>query len=304
MTTGRYSTGEDLWGCWISIIFVIAAVTGMSVGAGFESTVWGWVAFGATLVGLVSLTSATRATIQSLRNDTRIDALEDAEAFAGGAYWLYLRPFDWDVEFCVYSGQVHWTTSYTDREIITLAECLARTADGHGCRLKIVGGQGSDSVKRAILGDEWREMVMMLMNAAERIVILPSSHAGTLWELEQVQTSGMRAKTFILVPPLAWAAIGKFANQQVIEERQWAARSKMIDGLLQAGLRLPPMDQVLKEGGIYRYDDGGRLEPLPNLPTQWVSDGVPQYDRPTRIVEDGKLAGLLPRDGHQFAKGA
>jgi hypothetical protein len=291
----EYNRKQFLWEWFSTLSLVISAIAGFSAGGQFDSQLVGWLAFGGSLIGCWILAYAVLAIIHSLRYDSRIRAPGDADDFASGDFWLFLRPFDWDVEFHVHSGQAVWnpTSPITDREVISLAECLSRTAAAQGCELKIVGGNVSGPVRRAVMGAEWQDMVLLLMRRARRIVILPSSHAGTLWELELVIQDEFRAKSCLIVPPLAWAAVTKIGNEDIIRKLQWATRLRMTEGLYRAGLQLPHMDQVLEHGGIYHFGSGSLLEPIPNKPTDWETDGVPRHHRPTLVVDGGKLAGLF-----------
>lgn len=55
---------------------------------------------------------------------------------------------------------------------------------------------------RILVGDhEWQDAIALLLQAAELIVLLPSSREGTLWEIGKVLTGDVIARTVVIDPP-------------------------------------------------------------------------------------------------------
>jgi hypothetical protein len=55
---------------------------------------------------------------------------------------------------------------------------------------------------RVSTSDElWKDDITLLATAAKGILLVPSSHAGTVWEIDHLQKQGLLSKTVFLMPP-------------------------------------------------------------------------------------------------------
>lgn len=188
--------------------------------------------------------------------DLIIRSDREAANFAGGRYWLLLRPFKWDTAFvCPTGDEIHHGT-YVEREHIALGAVIARSAERWGCELKIIGGAATESEARAKVPGDWQQAVLHLMDRAERIIIVPSTQPGTLWELEQLFARSYLDKTWVLVPPLYWTV---WAKNRV--------RRDVVAALGKLGVTMSRSDALAEEGGLFLLDrsDGVRIRRLPDI---------------------------------------
>lgn len=51
--------------------------------------------------------------------------------------------------------------------------------------------------------ERWRDDITLLATAAKGILLIPSQHAGTVWEIDHLQRQGLLSKTVFLMPPEA-----------------------------------------------------------------------------------------------------
>jgi hypothetical protein len=49
--------------------------------------------------------------------------------------------------------------------------------------------------------DDWRSDIVLLTAQAKAILLIPSHHAGTLWEIQHLEEQGLLAKTVFVMPP-------------------------------------------------------------------------------------------------------
>jgi hypothetical protein len=75
--------------------------------------------------------------------------------------------------------------------------------------------------------EEWRTAASLLIRHARRIILIPSYHAGTLWEIEHILAVGALAKTVWVMPP--------FLRRH--DEEEWGELARSLRAL---GLELPP----------------------------------------------------------------
>jgi len=87
---------------------------------------------------------------------------------------------------------------------------------------------------------EWREDVEAFASAAEIILVIPSAHEGTKWEINYLKERGLLAKCIFVMPP--------FTNRELSEE--WTAS---ID-------KMPIcMPQYHKRGMVFSVDSLGQI---------------------------------------------
>lgn len=101
-------------------------------------------------------------------------------------------------------------------------------------------GQGLEHVgagRIAVDENSWKEAVLRLCDKAALIVMLPSSRAGTLWEIEHVLASNLLDRTVFIDPPNAAIANKKRYDQS----REWAA---VRDAFAAKGFTMPPDSRV------------------------------------------------------------
>jgi hypothetical protein len=50
--------------------------------------------------------------------------------------------------------------------------------------------------------EEWKTIAARMIDQAMYIICIPSSHAGTLWEIDRIVECGLLSKTFFIMPRL------------------------------------------------------------------------------------------------------
>jgi hypothetical protein len=99
---------------------------------------------------------------------------------------------------------------------------------------------------------EWNVAAVSLIDNATRIACVPSSHAGTLWEIDQIIARDYLQKTVFIMPPsnpTGWGSPPERLEKSQLED-DWA---KLVIEMGRLGLRFPPF----KRAGL--FSDGGGL---------------------------------------------
>ncbi len=114
------------------------------------------------------------------------------------AYSLYLRPF---ASTDVISGVVVSPLGFM-LERVELEGQLERAVRPIGPLLALGAPLEQVGAGRLMVGDdEWREAIRLLMQNARLIIMLPSSRAGTLEEIDMILSSGLITRTVMIDPP-------------------------------------------------------------------------------------------------------
>lgn len=131
-----------------------------------------------------------------------IDVFGNPEKFRK-AYSLYLRPFKIDGSIILNRSNTNlFDWDQIDRpgddgiERI-LADALQRTAPlvALGGEHKIIGPANAGRF------DDWKKRITSTMEAATYILIIPSFHDGTLWEIGEIIKQGHTHKAIFVIPP-------------------------------------------------------------------------------------------------------
>jgi hypothetical protein len=111
---------------------------------------------------------------------------------------LFLRPFystkKLVVDSTVFAGGGGFTVTWVLEEQV--ANALVRFGPVIGL------GTGGERFGSILAGeDEWQRAAATLIDHATRVVCVPSSHAGTLWEIDHIAAGGHLKKTVFVMPP-------------------------------------------------------------------------------------------------------
>ena len=99
-----------------------------------------------------------------------------------------------------------------------------------------------------ILTDDqtWQKKITRLMEAAKIILLIPSSHSGTLWEFEHIYHSNLIEKCIFVMPPEGaehWRKDPEEGWQHdhvfVDQKSDWENTGQALTGL---GIQLPPYE--------------------------------------------------------------
>lgn len=184
-----------------------------------------------------------------------------------GYFFLYLRPFEstnkyrvTDAHLNLFSWDVWERDGYDDIERL-LSRSLSPTA-----QFVALGKPGEHRGAGRVLTseEEWKEYVARLAKSAALIVMLPSCHEGTLWEMKLITEQGYISKTIFIMPPSDSFFYSASADDdaEVWEKTTLACK--------EFGLTLP---QYTPSGQVFKLQDGAGhafCRPLPKPdPVSW-----------------------------------
>lgn len=259
---------KELWDYVINLLFFVGMATTVFLGVRYTWPVW-QIIVAAPTVGLLGFALALwlKSAADRQRLDRKVTTKEASSAFTEGDYWLFLRPFRWELDFQG-SELIEATEDSPARiESISLGEVIARSAQAWRCSLKIVGGHRGDFAERAITDGDWQQLVTDLMHGAQRIVVLPSTAEGTFWELSTIAHQKLWGKTIFLVPPPQWAAgIDREAGVSIIRRDMTAALARL-------GFQLPPNYDRANDGHLFMVVDEGGSKRGVGFPATLLPDG-------------------------------
>ncbi len=163
---------------------------------------------------------------------------------------LYLRPFELTDKLHIDQAKVlapifpsFFESSQREYEQL-LAESLEQIAP-----LIALGKPGEHEGAGRIMSSEseWHDAVAILSRACRTIFVLPSHHAGTIWEITFLRDSGLLSKTVFLMPSSSFAKAFDLKGH-------WEQASIAISS--RCGLKLPPYDPA---GVWFRLREDGSL---------------------------------------------
>ena len=145
------------------------------------------------------------------RRQTIRDDLAGAADRLSGRYLLYLRPFTSTARISILlKHKVVFqkipskrTKTYADIEWGDLETAIAEAVEPLG-HLRALGCPGEHIGAGRVLTDDlhWKAEFARLAQGAYRILIVPSTHAGTKWELDRLFSNpDLLSKTILILPP-------------------------------------------------------------------------------------------------------
>jgi hypothetical protein len=165
-------------------------------------------------------------------------------------YVLYLRPFSTTGRLAVSNPKPRWlplVPSYFAREATLEFETVLAEALEPDLSLVALGrpGEHVGAGRIAVSDDRWRHVFARLVKDARWIVLIPSDHGETRWEVRELVGHDYLRKTIFLMPPtLRPGGIDVAA--------EWTdARA----GLVADGVQLPPYTGA---GQLFRLGSQGR----------------------------------------------
>ena len=248
-----------------SLLCIFSVITGVVFGvygAG-RPDVPGWMTFamfaGALCVGVVfaQLFYELEGWFEQRGRDLRAANIFDTLK-AGSAvddFVLYLRPFastdqisETHANVVPIRGGVGAPTAHLVGEDRLEFEAVIETALGKFGPLIALGEpmehMGAGRIK--VTDETWQEAVRLLLDKARLVVLLPSSREGTLWEVDQILASDVKAKTLVIDPPNELGGQGDYDPAQ-----EWGHVRSAFE---KHGVQLPEDDPL---GLIVRLSDVG-----------------------------------------------
>jgi len=160
---------------------------------------------------------------------------------------LYLRPFalKGHLGYQAFSGGTLTVESYLpdqrqDLEMIVASEFFDTKPLVAVGDVDDAAGAGTVWASEA----EWQAVIKQLVQAAERILILPGTTSGLVWEIEWLTECGQIPRCVFLMPPRPLEAEDK-------TEAHWATASET---LAKRGLKLPA---YTRDGMLFRFNEYG-----------------------------------------------
>jgi hypothetical protein len=135
-----------------------------------------------------------------------VQSYEELRESDGRAPVLFLRPFR-DDQISLESAHIPWYMRTFDPavEAGTLEELLIQKYSHIGPLLAL--GNPSDELppigaaRKYVNGNEWRDVVLSLMQESSKIIIAVADTDSMIWEIENVSTRGYLDKTVFVLPP-------------------------------------------------------------------------------------------------------
>ncbi|TCG06567.1 hypothetical protein BZM27_25525 [Paraburkholderia steynii] len=179
---------------------------------------------------------------------------------------MYLRPFDSTNAFQITYEHTNFFSAETwNRDGFDDIERLISQALNPTAPVVALGkpGEHRGAGRIETADDDWKELLERLVKRSIFILMIPSHHTGTFWEIQLINTGGFLDKTLFVMPPSnnGWY-VSRIDNIASI----WQETQK---ACLTIDLRLP--DHV-KEGMIFRISNGTIMtKPLPiSNPIAWT----------------------------------
>jgi hypothetical protein len=233
-------------------------------------TVWMCSCFGFSLLFTSVRTNSIRK-LQERRDQTSavLSASLDEASKINSRFALYLRPFVVTDRLPTSLPGTHYTGSrfdgFLDFEGIlqdsvrdtTPLVALGRPMETYGAG-------------RILTDDEnWKAKVTKLMEASTTIFLIPSNHAGTLWEIQQILQSGWLEKCIFIMPPVGATKWTKepgenwhYDKSLVDAAADWSLAQEALTDL---GIHLPAYEQTGAIFTVNRSTLQERYEQLPLL---------------------------------------
>ena len=272
--------GLALFGPADRFVALVSQPSGDLTALGFISIV---VLFGFTLLAY-AFTNDTRELYRQRVADLQAERIYRAATTGGTpeSFVLFLRPF---VSTGAYKVRVNLRTAIREYD---LEKELTDAASGIGFCIGL--GQSLEHLGAGRISSDdasWRPAVLALMRHAELIVMLPAARPGTQWELEQLLTRNLIAKTVFIDAP----------HHSVTGYRQEAEWGEVRRLLAAHGYDLPPDDPT---GRVIAFGDSKTpllVEPLdfagPQMLRRVLRDAVALSGRSGSLPAHSQRAGLF-----------
>jgi hypothetical protein len=221
---------------------------------------WACIGIGLALlpvsVALLRLGLRRRQAWQDARAAEIMSTLRADAAAPAPPFFLYLRAFETTGRLRVplfvrlRRGSVAITQGVTDDLESYVGQAV------HGVAPLIALGRPGENVgagRIATADAHWQADIDVLIRRARGVLLVPSDRAGTRWEIDQLQRSGLLPKVIFVMPPRAGSGYDSAARWE-------AARA----ALASQGLQLPPYNP---RGLLFELAPDGRfLQAEPLLP--------------------------------------
>ncbi len=163
---------------------------------------------------------------------------------------LYLRPFELTNRLIFsnpHMAPMMTPAYYSEQQTLDLETMVAEELMG-SMPLIALGEPGEHIGAGRLLSTEedWQQSIKTMAMAARRILILPSTNAGSKWELQWLLKAGQLGKCYFLMPPQP--------DQADTDMQQYW--SNTTQRLKEIGIELPP---YRAEGQIYTVDNQGHV---------------------------------------------
>lgn len=172
-----------------------------------------------------------------------LDELRTAEALENKRYFVYLRAFETTGHLkppFFFSLFVLQRLHANELESF-LALALAKEGALLGLGLP---GENMGAARIRVEDADWKTAIEKLLTHAAGVLLLPSAHEGTKWEIEYLQKQGLLQKTVFIMPPRA-------------HQFDWRARWQQAAEALQA-LRIT-LPEYCERGLLFTTDASGRV---------------------------------------------
>jgi hypothetical protein len=206
---------------------------------------------------------------QAARDHEAASILASIEGSSGTSerFALYLRPF---------TATKNIPTSlpgsyYTDSKFDGLIDFEAILEDAQPDATPLIAlGHPNETYGAGRLTSEdetWKTKIIELMQGAKTIYVIPSEHAGTLWEISHMQKTQLIRKCIFIMPPTG-AAIWRKEEEKdwtydepfVDEPSQWSTTRNALQAV---GITLPEYD---KAGAMFTITESGEVNSYGQLP--------------------------------------
>ncbi|MBV1694555.1 MAG: hypothetical protein KGP27_08860 [Hyphomicrobiales bacterium] len=209
---------------------------------------------GSLVLGGIAIWLKTRAAAEGERRRTEIAEAHFLDTIRGLAqgdappFTLYLRPFKLTNQLTYSTPEGHRVLRSVlvdeEKDIERyLAEAVEATAPLIGLGRP---GEHHGAGRIAVPNELWRDAVMVLAHAAERIVLMPYPTDGTLWEVEHMFDAALIDKVVFVMP--------RSEELDVDVRAYWQACAEILR--TRHGIELPPWTS---EGALFSLTSDGRV---------------------------------------------
>ena len=181
-------------------------------------------------------------------------------------FYLYLRPFavrntlginNQAKSFNPYAPNYWLPNTFDLEELLANALVAYGPVLGLGAPGEAVGAGRLPSDER-----EWQAVILKLMHSAPRILVIPGSYVGTLWEIGQLKDASLLKKTVFVMPP---SLEGSEAHDAL--DTYWRAAKEATQEI---GIELP---HYSPSGLVFSIGNDGRLSQQQQFTTGRVDKG-------------------------------
>ena len=172
-----------------------------------------------------------------------LHALSTGEAFDKTRYFVYLRAFETTGHL---KPPFFFSLSVLQRlHANELESFLALALESQGALLGLgLPGENVGAARIRVEDAEWKAAIERLLTHATGVLLLPSAHAGTKWEIAFLQKQGLLPKTVFIMPPRT-------------RQFDWRVRWRQAaEALKELRIALP---QYSERGLLFTVDASGRV---------------------------------------------